>query len=182
MKTRKSILVLVLVVILLLGSVLVSSAENKIMLTGGANNSFFGLGWEWMGYNVTLDPSAPLTDNADGKVRYKVYEYDENNQKPWGSWGGEPVCGALGEFNGAPTIALVIKVTEVKNIDPYWIGKYMKVTVSDGGQNASEDTIGILVFDYDTMSPVDYIPSCEYEVPGPYSWYPSQKGNLTIHD
>lgn len=183
MRTRKLFLMLVLVAMLLLGTVLVANAADKIRLTGGINNSFFGMGWEWMDLNVTLDPAAPATDNTDGKVQYRVYAYADGNQKYWESWVGEPVCGALGELNGAPTIALVVKITEVKNIDPTnWVGRYMKVTLSDGGQNATEDIIGIVVFDYVNMSPVIDQPSCEFEVPEPWFSYPSQNGNLMIHD
>ena len=179
MKTRKMFLVLAIIVALLLGSVLVASASDLIRITGGANNTYFGMGWEWMGWEVTLDPAAPPDDNADGKVRYRVYVHD-GNPRFWESWVGEPVCGALGEFNGAVTVAMVIRVTEVKNIDPYWEGKYMKVTVTDGGQNASKDIIGIAAFDYDNMVPLVDQPECDFEEP--VIWYPSLNGNLMIHD
>ena len=176
MKTRKLFLVLVLVVILLIGTVLVASATNKIRLTGGINNTFFGFGWEWMVANVSIDP---VTSEAEGMTNYKVYVGDEN-PKYWESWTGEPVCGALGDIEGIPTIALVIKIEEQKNIDPDWVGKFLKITLSDGGQNASEDMVGIVVWDFVENSPVPEKPSCDFEEP--VIAYPSQNGNLSIHD
>ena len=174
MKTRKLVLVLVLVVILLMGTVLVASATTNVRLTGGANNSFFGIGWEWIVANVSLDP---VTHETKGIVRYRVKSYDLDYSE---SWIGEPVCGAMGEFGGVPTMALVIKIVEVKNIDPEWVGKFLKITVSDGGQNASKDILGIVVWDFFANSPVPEQPSCNFEEP--LVDYPSLNGNLMIHD
>lgn len=177
MKSQKLFLVLVLVVILLLGTVVAASAANKIIVTGAVNNTYFGMGWEWSYGPTFIDP---VTHVADGKSTYRVYMYDENNQKYWMSWVGEAVCGELGEFNGMPTVAVVTKIVAQKNIDPSWIGKYLKTTISDGGQNASEDMIGIVVWDFENNYPVDYQPSCDFEEP--LVWYYSQNGNFTIHD
>ena len=175
MKTRKLFLVLVLVVVLLLGTVLTASADDKIRVTGGVNNTFFGVGWEWMNVNFSLDP---ITYDASGTVRYMVYE-DEHGKELKFSWRGEIVCAALGEFNGVPTVSLVIRIVEQRNIDPGWVGKYAKTTISDGGQNASEDMVGIVVWDFPNNSPVDYQPSCGFDEPR--IWYFSQNGNFTIH-
>ena len=176
MKTRKLFPVLVLVVVLLLGTVLTASADNKIRVTGGANNTLFGFGWEWINVNFSLDP---MTYDASGTIRYMAYE-DEYGKEIKLSWDGEVICAALGEFNGLPTVAIVTKIVDERNIYPDWVGKYMKTTVSDGGQNASEDMVGITVWDFENNSPVDYQPSCGFEEP--LIWYFSQNGNFTIHD
>ena len=89
MKTRKLFLVLGLVVILLAGTVLVANAADKIKVTGGFNNTFFGMGWEWIDVNVTIDPE---TDDAEGKLRYRVYEYVDD-PKIFYSWEADPICG-----------------------------------------------------------------------------------------
>jgi hypothetical protein len=176
MKTRKLFLVLGLVVILLAGTVLVANAADKIKVTGGSNNTFFYQGWEWIDVNVTIDPE---TDAAEGKLRYRVYEYADD-PKIFYSWEADPICGTLTEVDGVPTISLVFEITEVKNMPADWIGKYAKISISDGGQNASEDMLGIVVWDFYTNQPVSEMPtSCEYEVP--VVEYPSQNGNLTIH-
>ena len=140
MKTRKLILVFCLVVVLLLVTVITASAADKIRLTGGFNNTYFGLGWERIDVNVALDP---VTFDADGKVRYSVYEYADDPRINY-SWAAEPICGSLGEFQGAPTIALVIRIDEVKNIPELWVGRYAKITMTDGGENASNDLLGIV--------------------------------------
>lgn len=182
MKNRNLFLAIVLTAILLLGTVLVASAADKILLTGGINNTYFGFGWEWMNFNVSIDPAAPPTDNTDGKVHYRVY-IDDGSPKEWENWIGEPICGAFGYLNDVPTIALVVKILEVKNIDPAWEGKYLKVTLSDGGQNASEDMVGIVEFDLINAQPVPDQPSCDFVEPEDILvQYPSQNGNLTIHE
>jgi len=176
MKTQKLFLVLIMVVIFLLGTVLAASAANKIRLTGGANNTYFGLGWEWIDLNISLDPD---TGDAEGKARYRVYEYADD-PKVFYSWVAEPICGAMGVYDGVPTMAFVIKIVEQKNIDPAWVGKYAKMSISDGGQNASQDILGIVVWDLINNTPVSEQPSCDFAVP--LIAYPSQNGNLTIHD
>ena len=176
MKTRKLFLVLVLVAILLLGTGLVANAANKIRVNGGVNNTLFGIGWEWIRVNLTIDP---VTHEAIGETNYMFYE-DEYGKEFKFSWRGEAVCAAMGEFEGLPTIAVVTKIVEQRNIDPSWVGKYVKTTISDGGPKASEDIIGIVEFDYDNGSPVFEQPSCDFEEP--FLWYFSQNGNLTIHD
>jgi hypothetical protein len=179
MKTRKLFLILGLVVILLLGTVLVANAANKIIVTGAVNNSYFGMGWEWSYGPTFIDP---VTQEAVGKSTYRVYLYDESNKKYWMSWVGESVCGALGEFDGKPTVAVVTQIVSQKNIDPSWVGKYLKTTISDGGENASQDIIGVVVWDLEENGPVDYMPSCDFEKPMEDFWYYSQNGNFTIHD
>ena len=176
MKIQKLFLATILVLILLLGTALVASAADNIRVTGGVNNSLFGVGWEWIRVNLTIDP---VTHEAIGETIYMFYE-DEYGKEVKFSWRGEAVCAAMGEFEGLPTVAVVTKVVEQRGIDPSWVGKYVKTTISDGGQNASEDIIGIVEFDYDNGSPVTDQPSCEFEEP--FIWYPSQNGNLTIHD
>jgi hypothetical protein len=176
MKTRKLIVALGLVVLLLVGSVLVASAADKIKLTGSANNTYFGLGWEWIDANVTVDP---MTGDADGKLRYRVYEYADD-PKVFYRWTGEPVCGALGDIDGVPTLALVIQIQEVRNIPEEWVGRYAKITVTDGGENASQDLFGIVVWDFENNMPVSEQPTCKFAEP--FIAYSSQNGNLTIHD
>ena len=178
MKTRKLFLVLILVVILLLGSVLVVSAANsKIRVTGGFNNTFFGIGWEWINVNILLDSE---TFAAKGNLKYSVFE-DEHGRNVKFSWRGEPVCAAAGELDGLPTVAVVIKIVEQKNMDPTWVGKFAIITFSDGGQNASQDMLGIAGWDFLNNSPLDHQPeSCDFVAP--WVIYPSQNGNLTIHD
>ena len=176
MKTRKIFLVLVMVAILLLGSVLVvSAAKNKIRVTGGFNNTFFGMGWEWINVNMLLDPD---TFEAEGKVKYSVYEDAYGRNLKFG-WRGEVVCASAGELDGIPTVAFVVEIVEQK-MDPSWVGKFAKVTVTDGGENASEDWLGIAVWDFVANTPVDDQPECEFAAP--VVMYPSRNGNLTIHD
>lgn len=175
MKTRKLFLVLGLVVLLLVGTVLVASASDKIRLTGGYNNTFFGMGWEWINVNILLDPA---THDAEGKAQYMVYEEAEGPIKF--SWRAEALCGAVGEFDNNPTISIVIRIVSVKNIDPSWVGKYAEITFYDGGQNASTDIIGIAGWDFMTNTPLDEMPSCDFTPP--IVFYPSQNGNLTIHE
>ena len=67
MKTRKLFLVLVLVVILLMGTGLVANAADKIRVNGGVNNTLFGIGWEWIRVNLTIDP---VTHEAIGETNY----------------------------------------------------------------------------------------------------------------
>ena len=176
MKTRKIFLVLVLVVILLVGSVLVASAaKNKIRVTGGFNNTFFGMGWEWINVNFELDPD---TQKAEGKVKYSVYEDAYGRNLKFG-WRGELICASMGDLDGVPTVAFVVEIVEQK-MDPSWVGKFAKVTVTDGGQNASEDWLGIVEWDFLANTPVSYQPTCDFAAP--LVMYPSQNGNMTIHE
>jgi len=175
MKTRKLFLVLILVVILLLGSVLVvSAAKHTIRVTGGFNNTFFGMGWEWINVNILLDPD---TFEAEGKVNYSVYEDAYGRNLKFG-WRGEVICASAGKLDSMPTVAVVVEIVEQK-MDPSWVGKFAKVTLTDGGQNASEDWLGIAVWDFDNNTPVTEQPSCGFAAP--LVSYPSQNGNLTIH-
>ena len=66
MKTRKLILALVRLVVLLLGTALVASAGDQIRLTDGMNQSYFGFGWEWVNVNISLDSRSPA---AEGQVK-----------------------------------------------------------------------------------------------------------------
>ena len=176
MKTRKLFLILIIVVILLVGTVLVASAaKNRIRVTGGFNNTFFGMGWEWINVNILLDPD---TFEAEGNAKYSVYEDAYGRNLKFG-WRGEVVCASMGELDGMPTVAVVIEIVETK-MDPSWVGKFAKTTMTDGGQNASEDWLGIAVWDFVNNTPVDYQPTCEFTAP--LVMYPSQNGNLTIHD
>ena len=177
MKTRKLFLVLILVVILLLGSVLVvSAAKHTIRVTGGFNNTFFGMGWEWINVNILLDPD---TFEAEGKVNYSVYEDAYGRNLKFG-WRGELICASMGELDGMPTVALVVEIIEENVEDPSWVGKFAKITMTDGGTNASEDWLGIAVWDFVNNTPVADQPTCEFAEP--VVMYPSQNGNLTIHD
>jgi len=176
MKTRKLFLVLVVVAILLLGSVLVvSAAQSTIRVNGGFNNTFFGMGWEWINVNILLNPD---TFEAEGNVKYSVYEDAYGRNLKFG-WRGEVVCASAGDLGGMPTVAVVVEIVEQK-MDPSWVGKFAKVTMTDGGQNASEDWLGIAVWDFVANTPVDYQPTCEFTAP--LVKYSSQNGNLTIHD
>ena len=89
------------------------------------------------------------------------------------------VCASMGELDGLPTVAFVIEIVETK-MDPSWVGKFAKVTMTDGGQNASQDWLGIVEWDFGTNSPVAKQPLCDFAPP--IVMYPSQNGNLTIHD
>lgn len=180
MKARKMFFVLVLAALLLLGTVLVASAANTARLTGSFHYDYEETGRAWSTLNVSFDP---VTYDAEGVIHYRVYGVNEN-PKEWESWVGEPVCAALGEIDGHPAVSLVVQVVEQNNIDPAWVEEYpyMKYTVIDGGQNASEDWFGLVVWDLLNNHPVADMPSCEFEEPLPFAIWPGVHGNFTIHD
>lgn len=177
MKMRKLILALVLVATLLVVTVLAASAAKMVRVTGGVNYPYRDgpedeIGWAYYAGNITIDS---VTGDAEGFTHYKSYSVEK--PKDWGGWNGEAVCGAVGDIDGVPTVVYVVRVVEAS--DPSWVGKYAKVSITDGGQNAAEDMVGLVVWDL-VNGPVEIMPSCDFELPF-YAW-PGVNGNLTIHD
>jgi len=174
MKLRKWMLVFVLVVILLVGSVAAANASARLRVTGGINYPYppdTQSGWAWAEMSITIDSAG----NAEGMMRYKSYTVDK--PKDWGGWVGEPICGAFGEYMGLPTVSIVFRVEDTVDA-PSWIGKYAKASISDGGQNAQNDLLGLVVWDLEN-GPVEEMPSCDFEEPF-FAW-PGVNGNFTIH-
>ena len=169
MKTRKILIAVGLVVVLVLGTVVVAGAEPAFgRLTGGGNWFYDVAGWAWGRMNVTWDP---VTGEADGFLKYT--SYTEEKPKNFGGWEGEVLCTAVGEYDGMPAVSLVVQVVEAT----YWIpGYYAKFIVADGG-NEEQDWLGLSV--WGATGPVPDHPGCEYLEPF-YAW-PVDHGNFTIH-
>jgi len=173
MKLRKWSLVFVLVLILLVASVVAVNAAAKLRVTGGINYPYppdLLTGWAWGEMNITIDQDG----KAEGMFRYKSYTVDK--PKDFGGWIGEPICGALGEYMGLPTVAIVVRVADTVDA-PEWVGKYAKFTASDGGPKAEDDLVGLVA--WGPEGPVDEQPECVFEEPF-FAW-PGVNGNFTIH-
>lgn len=166
---KKLFLVLTLV-ILLIGSVVVAKAANQTRITGGMNYPYADGGWAWAEMNITIDP---LTGEANGFGDYRSYSVDK--PKDWGGWYGNAICGAVGEYEGMPAAVVVLQLEETTD---FTVGQYIKFLIADGGQPATEDFVGLIVF-----PPADIQPNCDFEMPLPYegfTWY-GVGGNITIH-
>ena len=169
MKVKQIMVAIGLVVILFVGTTIVASAEPAFgRLAGGGNWVYEVVGWAWGRINVTFDP---VTGDADGFLKYMSYSEDKPGN--FGGWEGKAICTALGEFEGLPTLSIVVEVTG----GTYWeYGTYAKFIVADGG-NEADDLLGLSVWGMD--GPVPDMPSCEFEPP--FYWWPVDNGNFTLH-
>ena len=169
---KKVILVAILVAVLLAGIVLVANAKGLVKVTGSMNYPY-GPGWGWVQLNVKIDPS---THAVEGFIKYRSYD-NEGMPPEFGGWYGIPICGDYKiTDNGDPAVSLVVQLSE----STYWPNDYfVKFVVVDGGQNASQDWVGLVVF-----PPEPSQPGCDYEEPldiEGFSWY-GVNGNVMIHD
>ncbi|MEJ2759745.1 MAG: hypothetical protein P8046_14800, partial [Anaerolineales bacterium] len=114
----------------------------------------------------------PVTGITDGFINYR--SYSEEKPKNLGGWKGTPICGEYSTYNGFPAVVLVVQLDEA---DVWTAGDYVKFMMVDGGQNATEDLLGLIVF-----PPIPEPPNCDFELPPDipgFSWY-GVNGNLTI--
>lgn len=162
---KKLLLILTLVLVLLVGSVIAARAASPTRIAGSMNYPYYD-GWAWATMNVAVDPD---TGEASGFIHYKSYPTEKIEE--WYGWTGEPVCGSFVEYEGMPAAVLVIKIVEAPDMES---GTFLKILVADGGQNASEDLIGLIIF-----PPQESDPGCGFVEPY-YEWF-GVNGNITIH-
>ena len=162
---KRLILMVALVAILVLGTVFVAYAGSAGRITGAMKAEYF-TGWNWFQINVDVSPSG----EASGFAKYRSWTEAPNE---WDYWRAEPICVSFGEFEGMPAATIVSKFTEAS--DDLIVGQYSKGIFVDGGSNAKNDLIGLVVW-----PPVDDEPDCAFEEPF-YAW-PGVGGNITIHN
>lgn len=163
MKKRLMFLVS-LVVILVLGTAVIANAGSASKITGSMKAEY-GTGFNWLQINIHVSPEG----NASGFAKYKSWTETPNEQ---GYWRGEPICVSFGEYEGMPAATAVQVFTA--DSDGVDVGKYAKGFFADGGPNARNDLIGLVVW-----PAVDIPPDCEFEEPF-YAWS-GLGGNITIH-
>ena len=161
---KRLILMVLLVAVLVLGTVFAAYARSGGRITG-AMKAEYGPGWNWLQINV--DASNP--DDPSGFIKYKSWEEAPNES---GYWRAKPVCVRFGLYEGMPAASIVSQFTESSD---GWVGLYGKGLFVDGGTNAKNDLIGLIVF----PAEVDQ-PNCAFEDPF-YAWS-GVGGNLTIHN
>ena len=170
---KKILLVILLLLVFLVASYVSVGAKTGTRVTGAMNYPDpWSSGWGWGELNIIIDPDGNLDANAAGFAKFRSYTVDD--PKDWGGWYGSAVCGDLGEYDGNPAVVVVVEIEETTGANVFGVGQFMKFIIVDGGQNASEDMIGMI-----TAPLVDDQPNCEFELPW-FIWN-AVGGNVTIH-
>jgi hypothetical protein len=161
---KRIIIVISLVAVLVLGTVFVAQAGADRKIQGMMKAEYYG-GYNWMVLNVHVSPSGEVTGDM---AHYRSYRETPNE---WNYWRSETLCVTFGEYDGKPAAVSVGRFVESTN----WpVGYYSKGIFVDGGPNAKNDLVGLIVW-----PPVPDPPNCDFEEPF-YAW-PGVAGNITIH-
>ena len=172
---KKILLVVLLLLIFLVASYASVGAKTGTRVTGSMNYPDpFSLELDpprgWGQINFIIDSEGNPEGNATGFAKFTGYTTVDKQPKDF-SWYGSAVCGEIVDYGRNPAVVVVVQIKEATHLP---LNQYLKFIIVDGGQNASEDMLGLI-----GAFPSLNKPSCSFE--GPWmSWY-AVGGNVTIH-